>query len=313
MTGDRGGGGLLLALVACLTVAILLLGMELALVLKESDQLTWTGSLVLAVAAVTLYAAVAWRGALGGEPKLLLLWWGTMAGGHGALGLLLGFFRATLVGAPFDAGNLLQWAAGISLPMGVLQAGYAIGISSVAYGSERPTAVVTAEPPAAAPAPRPVAPPPDEPLRAPEAERAPVLEVYAAAINRLRAGDPVSLVRFATQAAKCEGGLLATREGEVVSAVEVGGLPAARIAEALPRLMADLERLGERSRPAATMLHAAFGGYELLAVGGTRLVACLVGPQPGSREIAEVVLPVLVVRAEALCPTALEDDGETAL
>lgn len=139
-----------------------------------------------------------------------------------------------------------------------------------------------------------------------------MLEVYAAAINRLRAGDPVSLVRFATQAAKCEGGLLATREGEVVAAVEVAGLQASRIAEALPKLMGDLERLGDPSRSAATMLHAAFGGYELLAIGGTRLIACLVGPQPGSREIAEVVLPVLVVRAEALCPSVPEDDRETA-
>ena len=296
MTGDRGGGGLLLALVACLTVAILLLGIELALVLKESDQLAPTGSLVLALAAIALYAAVAWRGALGGEPRLLLIWWGTMVGGHGGLGLLLGFFRATLVGAPFDGANLLQWAAGMSLPMGVLQAGYAIGVSSVAYGSDRPAAV--AELPPSVPA--------------PEVVRAPVLEVYAAAINRLRAGDPASLVRFATQAAKCEGGLLATRQGEVVAAVEVAGLQASRIAEALPKLMRDLERLGDPSRSATTMLHAAFGGYELLAVGGTRLVACLVGPQPGSREIAEVVLPGLVARAEALRPTAPETESEAA-
>jgi len=298
MTGHRGGGGLVLALVACLTVAILLLGIELALVLKESDQLTPLGSLVLAAAAAVLYAAAAWRGALGGEPRLLLIWWVTMVGGHGGLGLLVGFFRATLVGAPFDAGSLLQWAAGISLPIGVLQAGYAIGISAVAYGSERPA--VAAKPAPAPPAPRPAEPPREERPPVAEAGRAPVLEVYAAAINRLRADNPESLIRFATQAAKCEGGLLATRQGEVVAAVEVAGLQASRIAEALPKLMSDLERLGDPSRSAATMLHAAFGGYELLAAGGTRLVACLVGPQPGSREIAEVILPVLVTRAEAL-------------
>jgi hypothetical protein len=139
-----------------------------------------------------------------------------------------------------------------------------------------------------------------------------VLDVYAAAINRLRADNPASLIRFATQAAKCDGGLLATRQGEVVAAVEVAGLPASRIAEALPKLMGDLERLGDRSRPATTMLHAAFGGYELLAVGGGRLIACLVGPQPASRDIAEVVLPVLVTRAEALRPTPPETESETA-
>jgi len=70
----------------------------------------------------------------------------------------------------------------------------------------------------------------------------------------------------------------------------------------LPKLIGDLEQLGDPSRPGTTMLRAAFGGFELLAMAGTRLIACLVGPQPGSREIAEVILPVLVARAEALVP-----------
>jgi hypothetical protein len=108
------------------------------------------------------------------------------------------------------------------------------------------------------------------------------------------------LIRFAAQAAECDGGLLATRRGELVAALEVAGLEAARIAAVLPKLMGDLEQLDGPPRATSTMLHAAFGGHELLAIAGTRLIACLVGPRSGSREIAEAVLPVLVTRAESL-------------
>ncbi|MBM3497831.1 MAG: hypothetical protein FJX74_04085 [Armatimonadetes bacterium] len=259
------------------------------------------GSLMLLAAGWVLYAAVSWRSAQGGGVRLFLVWWATMTAAHVGLGLLLGLFRSALVSAPTAPGGLswpvLQWAAGASLPLGVLQVGYAIGISAVAYGNGAAPAV---EPPAA-PQPPAASQPASPALQvAPSAPRAPHLEVYAAALDKLRAGDPASLVRFAAQAAKCEGGLLATRQGEVVAAVEVRDLDATRVAEVLPRLMADLEQLGDPGRSGTTLLRAAFGGYELLAVGGSRLIACLVGPQPGSRDIAEVVLPVLVSRAEAL-------------
>jgi hypothetical protein len=114
-----------------------------------------------------------------------------------------------------------------------------------------------------------------------EAARVPRFEVYAAAIDKLRAPDVASLIRFAAQAAECEGGLLATRQGELVSALEVAGLEAARIATVLPKLMGDLEQLDGPPRVTSTMLHAAFGGHELLAIAGPRLIACLVGPRRG--------------------------------
>jgi len=297
MAGQRTGGGVLLALIACLTAAILLLGVELALVIGPGDRLSFAGGLALLGAGCVLYAAAAWRGAQGGGPKLFVVWWATMVVGHMGLGVLLGLFQAALVDAPLNGAGLLRWAAGASLPIGVLQAGYAIGISSVAYG-DGPVAAIEAGPPSPA-AEAPAAPPTSAPAVEPK-RPAPHLEVYAAAIDKLRARDPVSLVRFATQAARCEGGLLASRQGQVVAAVEVSGLDASRIAQVLPKLMRDLEQLGDPLRPGATLLRAAFGGYELLAIGGARLIACLVDPQPGSRDIAEVVLPVLVSRAEAL-------------
>lgn len=298
MAGERTGGGVLLALIACLTAAILLLGVELALAVRDADRLPLAGSLALLGAGCGLYAATAWRSAQGGGAKLFLAWWGTMLLGHTGLGLLLGVFRAALADAPLDATGVMQWVAGASLPIGVLQVGYAIGISSVAYGNGATEAAEPAPAPAAVQAPAPPEPAPV--VQVPASPPAPHLEVYAAAIDKLRARDCASLVRFAAQAAKCEGGLVVTREGQVVAAVEMRGLDATRLAEVLPKLMGDLEQLADPRRPASTLLRAAFGGQELLAASGTRLIGCLVGPQPGSGEIAEVVLPVLVSRAEGL-------------
>jgi len=299
-----------LALIVCLTLAILLLGMELALVAKDSDQLTPTNSAALALAACVVYAAAAWRGAQEAGVKLFFLWWGTMLAAHVGLGLLLGLFRATLVAAPLDGIGLLQWAGGISLPLGVLQAGYAIGISAIAYGNEPAPAAVRPARPSAAPSP--VEPPAPSPAPAPAGPPAPAarLQIYALALEKLRAQDHVSLLRFGAQAAKCEGGLLATREGQLVAVVGLAEGEAARLAEALPGLVDDLERLAEPPGRSTTMLHAAFRGYELLAVAGTALIGCLVGPQPGSREAAEAILPVLVARAEAL-PAAQAIADET--
>jgi hypothetical protein len=120
------------------------------------------------------------------------------------------------------------------------------------------------------------------------------------AVERVRAADSESLLRFAIQAARCRAGLLATREGRLIAAAGNGGVRPEVVAGVVPELLRHLERLAPPVGASATMLHAALGGYELLAVSGRMLFGCLMGPRPGAREVAEVVLPALVARAEAL-------------
>lgn len=304
MSGERLNSGILAGLIACLSVGILLLGIQLSSAVRDQASLPPVDAAVLAGAALLLYTALAWRGSQGQDRALFVRCWGTMVVGHALLGITVGLAGATLVASPANAGEVARWAGAASLPMVVLQAGYSIGVSSLAWGHQeeaplgvdavsatagrqlRPTAVVP--PPAISGKP------------AESSGRAPHLEVYADAIERLRADDHETLVRFATQAAKCEGGLLATNDGLVVAAVSPGRLSPARVAAVLPQLVRDLEQLAGPAAEAPTMLHAALGGYELLAVPGETLTACLIGPQPGAREAAEVILPVLVARAEEL-------------
>jgi hypothetical protein len=184
--------------------------------------------------------------------------------------------------------------------MAILQVGYGIGAAALSWGRE-------SEPiPAAPEAPRPQPPPTPPPVAAPApkteppAERAPHLEVYAKAVERVRAPDYDSLVRFAAQAARCEGALLATPDGLLVASVSGGGLDPARVAAVLPELLRDLGKLSAPADGSRTLIHAAFGGHELLAGPGKRLVGCLLGPEPAARETAEVVLPALLARADGL-------------
>jgi hypothetical protein len=238
MGSARIGGWVLAGLIVCLTIAVLLLGTELALAQNALERLSLAGTAALVGAAVALYGAVAWRGAQEGGCGLLLAWWGTMIGAHLGLGLLIGLLRAALTASPLGAGEAASWAGGICLPLGVLQVGYAVGVAAVAYG-KGDAAVV--EPAAAAEAPHPpTTPPPGTPP--PDAARAAHLGVYATAIGKLRAADHASLLRFAAQAAQCKGGVLATRTGQLVACVEVDGLDATRVATVLPKLIDDVDR-----------------------------------------------------------------------
>ncbi|MGQ9730679.1 MAG: hypothetical protein ACUVX8_05330 [Candidatus Zipacnadales bacterium] len=291
MYSERVGIGILLALVVALTAAVLLLGLELAMVLKKEEQLALPESAVLALVASVLYAAIAWRSTHEEGATSFLKWWGTMLAGHLGLGLLTGLFWSTLVAVPVKGNDLLRWAGGGSLPLTVLQTGYAIGLSALAYGNSKASPselAVLQEVQAATHSP----PPAPVPL--------PRVQVYAAAIDRLQAQDPHTLLRFAIQAAECEGGLLVQRDGSLVATLGLETTQAEQIAGTLREL---ITHLGDLARPvgsSATMLHAAFGSYELIAGAGPQLIACLLGLRAVSREIAEVILPVLVARAEAL-------------
>lgn len=301
MAGERFNSGITAGLIACLSVGILLLGIELSLSMRGGDRLSPVNAAVLAGAALLMYAALAWRGSQTRGAGLFVRWWGSMVLGHALLGVTVGLANATLISTPADALEITRWAGAASLPMVVLQAGYSIGVSSLAWADNGrvPIGVDTAgdiEPrPAVVTAPP---PPCGQPEKA--AARAPHLEVYANAIERLRADDHETLIRFAAQAARCEGGLLATRDGLVIAAVEVRSLDPARVAAVLPDLVRGLEQLAAPATETPAMLHAALGGYELLAVPGETLTACLIGPEPGARETAEVILPVVAARAEAL-------------
>ncbi len=301
MSGERLNSGITAGLIACLSVGILLLGVELSSAAQDGARLSAVNAAVLAGAAVLLYAALAWRGSQG-KGALFLRLWGTMVLGHALLGITVGLANATLVSSPADARELALWAGAASLPMVVLQAGYSIGVSSLAWGNQEGAPIGVDEATdlqlgsAAA-----VEPPPAPPRRPDETPAgAPHLEVYASAVERLRANDHQTLVRFATQAAKCEGGVLATNDGLVIAAIEPSSLDPTRVAAVLPQLVRDLKQLTGPAAETPTMLHAALGGHELLAVPGKTLTACLIGPQPGAREAAEVILPVLVARAEEL-------------
>jgi hypothetical protein len=305
MPGERLGKGIVAALIACLSVGILLLGIELSQAVGGGGRLPPTNTAVLAAAALMLYAALAWRSSQGRGQGLFVRCWGSMIAGHALLGITVGLASATLVSSPAEPAEIAQWAGAASLPMLVLQAGYSIGVSALAWGEGEqavvPLDAIERTEPAAVEATPPLTLPPPEAEESPRAP-APHLEVYASAIERLRANDHQALIRFATQAAKCEGGLLATNDGLVVAAVQPKRLDASRVAAFLPDLVRSLERLaGPGSATGApAMLHAALGGYELLAVPGQTLTGCLIGPEPGAREVAEVILPVLVARADEL-------------
>lgn len=302
MIGERPAGRRILsALIACLTAAILLLGVELALALRDSDRLSYTGTGALAVVAALLYAAISWRSAQDREGlRTFAGWWGTMLVAHLGLGFLIGVFQSTLTGAALSWRTVLQWAGGLSLPVGVLQVGYAVGVTAVAYGNGSEGGTVPQAPvePAIETEPHQVV---WEKIEAAEESYRPAnIEVYVAAIDRLQAPDVSSLLRFATQASRCDGALVANRLGQVIAAVNLERPTAARVAETLPKLMDNLQRLGCPSTPGATMVRAASCGYEILAAAGAQVIACLVGPQPDSRDIAEIMLPVLVARVEAV-------------
>ena len=306
MSGERLGSGITAGLIACLSIGILLLGIELSSAVRDGGSLPPVNAGVLGAAAALLYAALAWRGSRGRGGRMFIRWWGSMVLGHALLGVTVGLASATLASAPADTTDVALWAGAGSLPMAVLQVGYSIGVSSLAWG-DQPEPVVAVgrhgnppRPPLTEDLPAPPVPTCREPEQAPD--RAGRLATYASAIERLQADDHQTLVRFATQAARCEGGLLATSDGLVVAAVEPRSLDASRVAAVLPELVRDLGRLAGPVTEAPSMLHAALGGYELLAVPGGRLTGCLIGPEPGAREVAEVILPVLVARAEQLRP-----------
>jgi len=306
MSAERLSSGITAGLIACLSIGILLLGIELSSAVRDGGSLPPVNAGLLAAAAALLYAALAWRGSQGRGGRMFIRWWGTMVLGHALLGVTVGLASATLVSAPADTADVALWAGAGSLPMAVLQVGYSIGVSSLVWG-DRPRPVVVTSPPGDPPAallPQDLPVPPVPTCREPEQtpDRAGRLATYASAIERLQADDHQTLVRLATQAARCEGGLLATSDGLVVAAVEPKSLDASRVAAVLPELVRDLGRLAGPVTQAPSMLHAALGGYELLAVPGGKLTGCLIGPEPGAREAAEVILPVLVARAEQLRP-----------
>jgi len=306
MPSDRLGSAVVPGLVVCLSLGVLLLGTELSQALTSAEELSPASSVVLAGAAVLLYGAVAWHGTAGRGTRPFLVRWATMTGAHGALGLATGAAHAALQRGAALPAEVARWAAGGSLPMAVLQVGYSIGVITLVWGREIPATqeMVADTAPALTLAPPEVASP-SRPSGASKtsrqaAERPPHLEVYVKAIERVHAGDPESLLRFAIQAARCQAGLLATRDGHLIAAGGNGGIQPDVVAGVVPELLRHLDRLAPPAGASATMLHAALGGYELLVVPGRTLFGCLMGPRPGAREVAEVVLPALVARAEVL-------------
>jgi hypothetical protein len=310
MASERLASAILPGLIVCLSLGVLLLGVELSDSVGSAEQLSVVQSAVVVGAAILLYGAVAWRGTAGGEAKALVRWWATMLGTHVALGLGTGAAVAALAPpAGIEPVDALRWAAGISLPVTVLQVGYSIGVVTLAWGRETTgpgkLAATGDSPPAGGEAARmvtvPTTPSVERETRTEtrEAESA-RLGVYATAVEQVRAQDSSGLLWFAIQAARCEAGLLATRDGLLVSAQGSGALDPTTVAAILPELLRDLEKLGPAAAGSPVLLHAAIGGYELLAMPGQTLVGCLMGPKPGAREVAEVVLPALVARAENL-------------
>jgi hypothetical protein len=306
MSSERLGSAVVPGLVVCLSLGVLLLGIELSSALSGGDELSPINSAVFAGAAVLLYVAVAWHGTAGRGARSLLAWWATMIGTHTALGLATGVAHAALEPIAVRPADAARWAAGGSLPLAVLQVGYSIGIIALVSGRETSAAHEAA----AEKGPAPVIAPPNvalaaHPARAPEtsrplAGRLPRLEVYVQAVEQVRAGDPERLLRFAIQAARCRAGVLATRDGHLVAAAGNGGVEPDVIARIVPELLRHLDRLAPPVGGSAIMLQVAVGGYELLAASGRTLFGCLMGPEPGAREVAEVVLPALVARAEVL-------------
>ena len=103
MSSDRANSGLTVALIACLSVGILLLGIELSFALGQSEQLPVARMSVLLVAAVLLYAALAWRGSRSKGGTVFARWWGTMLLCHVVLGVTVGMASAATTPTPADA------------------------------------------------------------------------------------------------------------------------------------------------------------------------------------------------------------------
>ncbi len=302
MASERLSSAIIPGLIVCLSLGALLLGVQFSDSLGSADQLSPAQSAVLVGATVLLYAAVSWRGTAGTGLGPATRWWATMLSAHAGLGLATGAAETVLApGAPQPL-DIARWAAGASLPVAVLQVGYSIGVVALAWGREAPSSApaVSPKPSAAAVA------PPIRPVEAAAREagsreaQAARLGIYAKAVEQVRAQDASGVLRFAVQAAQCEAGLLATRDGLLVATEGGSTLDPTAAAAILAGLVRDLEGLGSPAGGSPVLLHAALGGFEVLAMPGHTLVGCLMGPKPGAREVAEVVLPALVARAESL-------------
>ncbi|HJN14074.1 MAG TPA: hypothetical protein QGH10_01215 [Armatimonadota bacterium] len=302
MAGEPISRRLVVAMSICLSLALLLLGLEFSLVLREIASLSPGSAGMLGGVAVLLYAALAWRGSQGRQTGSFGAWLGTMVACHAGLGMTVGAIRSAAMGVAPELSEVARSACGASLPVGVLQVGYGIGLASFIHG--RDVEVIPAPVrPSVARRERLAHQAENQPVPAELADdvaREAYLEVYATAIGKLRARDHQALIEYAVEAAKCEGGLLMSRSGDIIASTEAQGLSVDEVANALPEMMANLEKLSGPSRAGSTLLRASLGGYDLLAAPGRSMLASLIGPLPGERDTAEVILPALIARAEAL-------------
>jgi hypothetical protein len=300
MGSERLSGAVIPGLVACLSIGVLLLAVEMSQVLGTADMLSLFTSASVAGAALLLYAALAWRATTGEGPKRFVGWWGALIVAHALLGTVTGAASAALQSSALAPDDMARWAGGASLPMAVLQVGYSVGVVALVWGREPSTTEGSAATRGA---------PPETGAAAAAGEMTahansllcttgPRLEVYAQAIERVRAGDVQGLLTFAVQAGQCAEGFLATHDGRLIAAVGGTALEPSSAAAALPGLLSRAKVLAPSSRGPAALISVASGGTELLVAAGQSLVGCLVGPKPGARDVAEAVLSATVARAE---------------